>query len=178
MPELELLPEKTQKIEIGPKKTLWPVLSFLIAVLGIYGALFFYNQILENKIEGLDKALIDFNGQRNKDEEARINEVNAKLAQAQGLLDEHLFWSKGFKQIQELTLPSVQFKYIAASLPELKFEFRALAPNLTAIAKQAANLLADDSVKDVSINQIKVLTTGQTEFGIKLIFNENKFLKQ
>lgn len=177
MPELELLPEKTQKIEIGPKKTLWPIFSSLFIVLVLYGALLFYNQTLKNKVQDLDAALINFNKERDKEGENRINEVEAKLVQAQGLLEGHLFWSKGFKKIQELTLPSVKFKYIAASLPELKFEFRAIAPNLTAIAKEAVNFLADDSIQDVSINQIKVLTTGQTEFGIKLTFNKDKFLK-
>lgn len=177
MPELELLPEKTQKIELGPRKNLWPILSSLIITLVLYGGLFFYNQTLKTKIGNLDADLINFNKERNKEEEDRINEVKAKLSQANDLLGSHLFWSKGFKKIQELTLPSVQFKYVTASLPELKFEFRATAPNLTAIAKQGANILADDSIQDISISQIKVLTTGQTEFGIKLIFNKDKFLK-
>lgn len=177
MPELELLPEKRQKIQIGPKKRSLPSIAFLAITLALYGGLVFYNQTLKTKVQNLDADLVNFNNGRNKQEEDRINEVNAKLSQAQGLLDSHIFWSKGFKKIQQLTLSSVQFKHIVASLPELKFEFRATAPNLTSIAKQAANFLADNSIQDISISQIKVLTTGQTEFGVKLIFKKDQFLK-
>lgn len=177
MPELELLPEKRQKIQIGPKKRSLPSISFLVIILVLYGGLVFYNQTLKTKVESLDADLVNFNNGRDRQKEDRINEVNAKLSQAQNLLDSHIFWSKGLKKIQQLTLPSVQFEHIAASLPELKFEFRAAAPNLTSIAKQGANFLADDSIQDMSINQIKVLTTGKTEFGIKLIFKKDQFLK-
>lgn len=177
MPELELLPEKTQKIQVGPRQNFWPVLSVLVITLALYGGLAFYNQTLKTKAQDLDAALVNFNKERNKQEEERINEVKAKLFQANSLLDSHIFWSEGFKKIQQLTLPSVQFRQIVASLPELKFEFRATAPNLTAIAKQGANFLADKSIQDISISQIKVLTTGRTEFGVKLIFNKDQFLK-
>ncbi|OHB19033.1 MAG: hypothetical protein A3F96_00205 [Parcubacteria group bacterium RIFCSPLOWO2_12_FULL_40_10] len=175
MPELELLPEKTQKIQVGPKENMWPVLSVLIIILALYGGLLFYNQTLKAKVQNLDATLINFNSGRNRREEDRINEVNTKLSQAQSLLGGHIFWSRGFQKIQQLTLPSVRFIYITASVGELKFEFRAIAPNLTAVAKQGANFLADDSIQDISINQIKVLTNGQTEFGIKLTFNDQFF---
>ncbi|TSC90920.1 MAG: hypothetical protein G01um10142_170 [Parcubacteria group bacterium Gr01-1014_2] len=177
MPELELLPEKTQKIQVGPKENFWPVLLFLVITLALYGGLFFYNQTLKTKVQDLDAAIISFNEGRDKQREDRISEVKAKLSQTQGILDSHIFWSKGFKKIQQLTLPSVQFQSIVASVPELKFEFRATAPNLTTIAKQGANFLADNSIQDISISQIKILTTGRTEFGIKLIFNKERFLK-
>ena len=177
MPELELLPEKTQKIQVGPRQNFWPVLSVLVIILALYGGLAFYNQTLKTKVQDLDVALASFNKERNKQDEERINEVNAKLLQANSLLDSHLFWSEGFKKIQQLTLPSVQFRQIVTSLPELKFEFRATAPNLTAIAKQGANFLADKSIQDISISQIKVLVSGRTEFGVKLIFNKAQFLK-
>lgn len=177
MPELELLPEKRQKIQIGPKKRSLPSIAFLVIILALYGGLVFYNQTLKTKVESLDADLVNFNSGRDRQKEDRINEVNVKLSQAQSLLDSHIFWSEGFKKIQQLTLPSVQFKHIVASLPELKFEFRATAPNLTSIAKQGANFLADNSIQDIFINQIKISTAGQTEFGVKLIFKKDQFLK-
>ena len=177
MPELELLPEKTKKIEFGAKKSFGPGFLLLILAIGSYGGLLFYNKTLGNKIKELDAAFLKFNNARNKEEEKRIDEVKSKLDQSQILLEEHSLWSMGFKKIQKLTLPSVQFESLTASLPELKFEFRALAPNLTSIAKQGANFLADESISDISVNQIKVLTSGKTEFVIKLIFNRDRFLK-
>ncbi|MEK7537230.1 MAG: hypothetical protein AAB584_02195 [Patescibacteria group bacterium] len=177
MPELELLPEKTKRIDSGAKMTFGPVVLVLIIILVLYGGLLFYNKILENKIKELDVAFVNFSSARNKAEEARVDEVKSKLDQSQIFLEEHTLWSKGFKKIQQLILPAVQFKSLAASLPELKFEFKATSPNLTSIARQSANFLADESVSNVSINQIKVLTTGQTEFVVKITFDRNKFLR-
>lgn len=177
MPELELLPEKTKRIDLGVKKSFGPGFLVLLVVLALYGGLFFYNQTLKSKIQELNAALLSFNQARDKSQEDRVSDVNSKLFQAQLLLDEHVFWSRGFRKIQELVLPSVQFDSLTASLPELKFEFRATAPNLTSVAKQGANFLADDSVSNLSINQIKTLTTGRTEFIIKLTFDRDKFLK-
>lgn len=177
MPELEFLPEKTKRIDTGAKMTFGPGILVLIVILVLYGGLFFYNKTLENKVDELDVAFVNFNNARNKTEEARVNEVKSKLDQSQVFLEEHTLWSRGFKKIQQLTLPAVQFESLAASLPELKFEFKATAPNLTSIAKQSANFLADESISDVSINQIKALTVGRNEFVIKITFDRNKFLK-
>ena len=177
MPELEFLPEKTKRIDIGSRTTFGPSVLILVIILVLYGGLLFYNRTLESKVQELDASFTAFNQARDKTGENRINEVQSKLSQAQILLDEHVLWSEGFKKIQELVLPSVQFQSLTASLPELKFEFRATAPNLTSIAKQGANFLADDSIKDMSVNQIKVLTTGRTEFVIKLTFDKDKFLR-
>lgn len=171
------MPEKTKRIEIGPRKNLGGGLLFLLLVLVLYGGLFFYNQTLKTRIQKLDDAFAAFNQSRDKNQEKRIEDVQSKLNQAQVLLDSHSFWSKGLEKVQKLTLSSVKFESLVASLPELKFEFRGSAPNLTAIAKQGANFLADQSVKDVSINQIKILTTGETEFVMKLIFDRDRFLK-
>lgn len=177
MPELELLPEKTKRIDAGVRMTFGPGVLVLIIVLVLYGSLLFYNKTLENKVKGLDVVFVNFNNARNKAEEARVGEVKSKLDQSQIFLEEHTLWSKGFKKIQQLALPAVQFQSLAASLPELKFEFKAIAPNLISIARQSANFLADESVSEVSINQIKVLTTGQTEFVIKITFDRNRFFK-
>lgn len=176
MPELEFLPEKTKRVELGVPRKLGRGVLFIVIALVIYGGLFFYNQRLESKVRDLDARFMAFNQARDKAKEERVSEVDEKLNQGNVLLDEHVVWSAGFKKIQGLTLPSIQFQSLAASIPELKFEFRAIGPNLASIARQGANFLADDSIKDMSINQIKILTTGQTEFVVKLTFDRDKFL--
>lgn len=177
MPELELLPEKTKRIDLKPEKKSWVGVASLGIVLVLFGGLLFYNKSLETKVTDLDVALTNFNKERDKEKETRIKEINVKLTQSQSLLDSHILWSKGFNKIQQLTLPTVKFIYLTASVPELKFDFRATAPSLTAIAKQGANFLSEGSIEDMSISQIKVLTTGQVEFAVKLIFNRDEFFK-
>ena len=177
MPELQLLPEKTTRVQLGaPRKLGSGVLSLVIALV-LWAGLFFYNRNLASRVQELDAQFIAFNQARDLDQEGRVNEVRSKLQQSSALLDEHILWSKGFQKIQSLTLPSVQFQSLITSVPELKFEFKAAAPNMTAIARQGANFLTDASVADLSISQIKVLTSGQTEFVIRLTFDRDKFVK-
>lgn len=177
MPELQLLPEKTTRVQLKAPRKLGQGISFLAVALVLWGALFFYNLSLETKVQELDAAFVAFNQARNVDQEDRVNEIRSKLQQSSTLLDEHILWSKGFQKVQSLTLPSVQFQSLIASVPELKFEFKAVAPNLSAIAKQGANFLTDNSVTDLSISQIKILTSGQAEFVVRLTFDRDKFLK-
>ncbi len=177
MPELQLLPEKTTRVQSGAPRKLGPGILFLAVVLVLYGAFFFYNRSLEAEVVELDARFIAFNQARDLDQEGRVNEIKSKLQQSSALLDEHVLWSRGFQKIQNLTLPTVQFQSLIASIPELKFEFKALAPNLSAIARQGANFLTDESVTDLSISQIKILTSGQTEFVIRLTFDRDKFIK-
>ena len=177
MPELQLLPEKTTRVQLRTPRKLGLGFLFLTIVLVLYGGLFFYNRGLEADIKNLDGQILAFNQARDRDLESRVAEVDSKLVQSQTLLDEHVIWSKGFQKIQSLTLPSVQFQFLTASLPELKFEFRAFAPNLTSIAKQGANFLAEDSITDLAVSQIKILTDGRIEFAVRLTFDREKFLK-
>lgn len=177
MPELELLPEKRKKLEFKTKRPFRFSILILVGVLAAYAGLIFYNRSLNQKINDLDAALLIIKEKRDLEKEKRVLEVKAKLTQAESLLTEHIFWSRGFKKIQNLTLASVKLENLVASVPESKFEFKGSAPNLTAIARQGANFLNDDSIKDISINQIKILLTGRTEFVIKLTFDPDKFLK-
>lgn len=177
MPELQLLPEKTTRVQLSAPRKLGSGILFLITALILYGGIFFYNRNLETRVQELDNQFLIFNQARDDVEEGRITEIESKIEQSQTLLDEHIFWSKGFQKIQNLTLPSVQFQSLTASVPELKFEFKAVAPNLTSIAKQGANFLTEDSVIDLAIGQIKILTSGQTEFVVRLTFDRDKFLK-
>lgn len=177
MPELQLLPEKTTKVQLGAPRKLGPGIAFLAIVLVLWTALFFYNRNLEARVQELDAEFAAFNQSRDTEQESRVNEIRSKLQQSSVLLDEHILWSRGFQKVQSLTLPSVQFQSLIASIPELKFEFKALAPNLSAIAKQGANFLTDESVADLAISQIKILTNGQVEFVTRLTFDRDKFLK-
>lgn len=177
MPELQFLPEKTTRVQLSGPRKLGSGVLFLAVVLVLYGGIFFYNRNLETKVRDLDARWLNFNQTRDNAEEGRITEIESKLGQSQSLLEEHIFWSKGFQKIQNLTLPSVQFQSLAASVPELKFEFKAVAPNLTSVAKQGANFLTEDSVTDLAIGQIKILSGGQTEFVVRLTFDREKFLR-
>lgn len=177
MPELELLPEKRTKLEFKPPQKFRATLLILIVVFVVYGGLNFYNQSLENKVNDIDAVLISNNANRDKAKEEKILSVREKLIQAKNLLNEHPLWSEGFKKIQNLTLPSVQFKNINITLKEKKIEFSATAPDFITIARQGANFLSEPSIEDIQINQLKALPSGNVEFSMKLEINPTTFLK-
>lgn len=178
MPDLELLPEKRKKIEFGEEKRFKFNFSilFLLLALALYGGLFFYNKNLAGKIKNLDNKMLNLTKDRDKEKEGQILEVKGKLEQVGTILENHIFWSKAFGRIKELTLPSIQFQSFEGSSPESKIEFKGIAPNLTTLAIQTANFVNNDLIKDVFISQIKIVSSNEVEFFAKLII-DSKFLK-
>lgn len=177
MADLDILPKKIRKIETGEKKPRYFIILILIVILTVYGGLFFYNQSLERKMKNLETEIYNIITKRDKNLENRIIEIKNKLNNSDILLKNHIFWTKGLNEFQKLVLPEIQLKNLNANAEQGKIEIRASAPNLTTIAKQGANFLSSRLIKDIEINQIKNLPTGQTEFFVNIIFDRINFLK-
>ena len=93
-------------------------------------------------------------------------------------MDSYVLWSKALNKIEGLLQPQVQFLSFSAAVSDNRFEFKALATNYTVVARQIAAFVSDDSIKDVVLNNVRVLTNGKLEFNIKLDFDKTKFIKQ
>ncbi len=178
---LQLLPETRRKIEIkipGENRLVYTGITTLILIFVLTGGLYFYKISLEDKKGELDANIINLEKERDKKIEANLLTLNKQLSLISTLLDSHIIWSKAMGKIEGLFQPQVQFISFSATVSDNRFEFKALAPNYTVVARQIAALVSDDSIKDVSLNNIHVLTSGKLEFSIKLDFDKTKFLKQ
>jgi len=178
---LQLLPETRRKIEInipGENRFIYAGIIILVLMLAPIGGLYVYRGTLESKKTELDQKIINLEKDRDKKVETNLLTLNRQLSLISTLLDSHVIWSKALSRVEKLLQPQVQFLSFSAAVSDNKFEFKALADNYTVVAKQIAAFVSDDSIKDVALNNVHVLTTGKLEFSVKLEFDKTKFIKE
>jgi len=178
---LQLLPETRRKIDIkvpGENRLLYSGVAILILILIAMGGLYFYRNTMESKIVELDAQISALEKTRDKNVETNLLTLSKQLSLISTLLDSHVVWSKAFGKVESLLQPQVQFLTFAAAVSDNRFEFKALAPNYTVVAKQMAALVSDDSIKDLALINVHVLTSGKLEFSIKIEFDKTKFIKE
>lgn len=177
---LQLLPESRKKIEIkvpGENRIIYIGTVVLILTLVLVGGLYLYKNSLEGKKNRLDAEIVNLEKKRDKKVESNLLILNKQLSLISKLLDSHVLWSKALAKIESLLEPQVQLLSFAATVSDNRFEFNAKALNYTVVAKQIAAFVSDDSIKDINLTNVHVLTDGKLEFGVKLDFDKNKFLK-
>src|SRR3990167_2641300 len=178
---LQLLPETRRKIEVkvpGENRLVYAGISVLVLMLAIVGGLYFYKISLKNKKNELDAEIINLEKERDKKVEANLLTLSKQLSLISTLLDSHIVWSKALSKIENSLQPQVQFLSFSAAVSDNRFEFKALANKYTVVARQIAALVSDDSIKDIALNNVHVLTNGKLEFSIKLEFDKTKFIKE
>ena len=178
---LQLLPETRRKIEVkvpGENRLINMGIAVLVLMLVLVGGLYFYKITLEDRKTGLDTQIVNLEKERDKKVEANLLTLSKQLSLISTLLDSHIVWSKALSKVEGLLQPQVQFLSFSAAVSDNRFEFKALATNYTVVARQIATFVSDDSIKDISLTNVHVLTTGKLEFTIKLEFDKTKFLKQ
>ena len=178
--ELQLLPDSRKKIEIkvsGENRLVYIGTSILVLILVLTGGLYFYKGTLEDKKIGLDAGIVNLEKERDKKAESNLLTLNKQLSLISKLLDSHILWSKALAKVESLLQPQVQFLSFSAAVNENRFEFKARAINYTVVARQIAAFVSDDSIKDINLNNIHVLTDGKLEFSVRLDFDKTKFLK-
>ena len=178
---IQLLPETRRKIDVktpGENRWINAGVAVLILVFAIAAGLAFYRGGLEDQVAGLDTSLTNLEKQRDKKVEENLLILNQQLSLTAQLLNDHIFWSKALAKVESLTQPQVQFSTFNATATEGKFEIKAFALNYTVLAKQIAAYVSDDSIKDIDLNNVHVLTNGRLEFAIRITFDKNKFIKE
>lgn len=177
---LQLLPETRKKIEIiapGENRMLIIGAIILAIVAVLAGGLYFYENSLENKLVSLDSEITALEQQRDRKSEQNILVFNKQLSTLSDLLNNHTHWTTGLSKIEELTQGQIQFDSLIATTADNKVDFKATAPSYTAIARQIAAFLSDESITDINLNKVNTLTSGQLEFAMQIIFDKSKFLK-
>jgi len=171
------LPEVRRSVEIkkpGENKPLFLASSFFLLALLLSAGAFLYINSLRNQVTSLDVIINNLENDRDKKAEEKVLKVKEQLKIASQLLDNHPIWSSGLARLQNKTSPLIKYQNIDASLDD--FDFKAVAPSYSAVARQIAGYLSEDSIKDVQITQLKSLTTGQVEFLAAIFFDKSKFL--
>ncbi len=176
---LQLLPEKRRRVDIkGRKKRGSIVLGiFLVAiVVGVYVAAGFYLSSLNDELAGLDNQVLGIEQRRDKEAERDINILSSQLSLIGGLLNSHVFWTKGFDKIERLTISRLE--YISLSVDTNKGEITAKvqAASYSDLAKQISAYFADETINEVDASGISLLSDGRVVANFLIKFDKDKFL--
>ncbi len=178
---LQLLPETRRKIEIkipGENRLIYMGITVLVLMLVLVGGLYYYKTTQEANKTDLDAQIVKLEKSRDKKVESNLLTLSKQLSLISGLLNSHVLWSKALSKVEGLLQPQVQFETFSATVADNRFEFKALATNYTIVARQIAAFVSDDSITDIALNNVHVLTTGKLEFSVRLMFDKTKFLTE
>ncbi len=177
---LQLLPETRKRIDIkipGENRLISIGISLLVIVAVLYGGLWWYSESLTTQIGDADTQILALEKQRNKEAEQNLITLSKQIGITNQILNKHTYWSAGLSRIESALQSNVQFKSFSAILNEENFNVRALSDNYATLAKQLAAFVADDSIKDITLNGVNTLTSGKLDFNVKITFDVTKFLK-
>jgi Tfp pilus assembly protein PilN len=179
---LQLLPENRKRIDIkipGENRLIYIGIGLILLTLGVAGGLWAHSNNLANKIAVADEQIAALEKQRNSlnDAEQKLIILAKQMNITSQILKNHIYWSKGLSKIESALQSNIQFKSFSGLVSEDAFRVQALSDNYATIAKQLAAFLADDSIKDVTLDNVNSLTSGKLDFSSKIQFNRAKFLQ-
>jgi Tfp pilus assembly protein PilN len=179
---LQLLPENRKRIDVkipGENRMIYVGTGLTVLILIITGGLWLYSNSLTTKITDADKQIATLEGQRNnlKEAEQKLAILSKQIGITSQILKNHIYWSKGLSKIESALQNSVQFKSFSAVLSEGSLRIQAISDSYTVLAKQLAAFVADDSIKDVTLDNVNTLTSGKLDFNTKIQFDKTKFLQ-
>jgi len=179
---LQLLPENRKRIDVkipGENRMTYIGIGLIALVLVITGGLWLYSNNLSKQITEQDAQIANLETQRNnlKDAEQKLTILSKQIGITNQILQNHVYWSKGLSKIESALQTNVQFKSFSAVLGEQSVRIQAISDSYTTIAKQLAAFVADDSIKDISLDNVNSLTSGKLDFNSKIQFDKTKFVQ-
>jgi len=178
---IQLLPETRKKIDIripGENRLISFGVSLTVFVLAITAGLWWYSSRLQAQIASADEQMTSLEKQRDKKAEQNLITLAKQVDITNQALNKHVYWSTAFSKIESALQNNVQFKSFSAISGEQTLHIRALSDNYATIAKQLASFVADDAIKDVTLDGVSTLTNGKLDFNAKIYFDPVKFLKK
>ena len=177
---LQLLPETRKRIDIkipGENRLISIGITLLVLVAVLYGGLWWYSESLTTRIGDADTQILALEKQRNKEAEQNLITLSKQIDITNQILNKHAYWSAGLSRIESALQNNVQFKSFSAVSGEEGFQIRALSDTYATLAKQIAAFIADDAIKDITLDGVNTLTSGKLDFNAKITFDKAKFLK-
>ena len=180
---LQLLPENRKRIDVkipGENKLIYVSLGLIALALIITGGLWLYSNKLTIKIVTADEGIATLEKQRGelKEAEQKLVTLSKQISLTNQILKNHLYWSIGLSKIETSLQGNIQFKSFSTNMSEETFRIQALSDSYTTIAKQLAAFVAEDSIKDISLDNVNALNSGKLDFNTKIKFDKTKFLQK
>lgn len=176
---LQLLPETRKKIDLnvpGENKYIYIGLIVLAVVVAAAFGLGFYLKGLETKIADIDASLADLEKRREPKKEQGLLLFQRQSAQISSVLNNHIFWTQAFQKMESLLQPNIKVISMQSNTTDNSVQFTGEAPNYLTLARQVAAFTNDDTIVDVSVDNVKINQVGRITFALMFKFNKSKFL--
>lgn len=145
----------------------------LILVFALYGGLAVYEGILRGELRDIQAGIQNLNKHRNADKENAVLQLDAKLTRLSSILDNHIYSSRLFVFIEEITHPKAQFINFGFSSSEGKLTLNGVTQSYETFGEQIIALEQSEKVSDLVISDVRLQKTGQVEFAIAFKVDES-----
>ena len=160
-------------LSFGAKSGLWIVLtlSLLVFSLAAGGGLFVYRDYSGKQKDALQKEIDVLNKQRDYDLEKRVKDFDQAIKNINKYLAAHIYPTKLFKMMDDLTLEKVQFTSFSADIEQGQLSLSGIASSYDDLARQVKVFESDKRIISADPPDSQLNSRGQIQFNIKIKFN-------
>lgn len=153
-------------------KTGGAVLALAILSLLLYGGLLFYESNFNKTIDNINQEIVNLDIKRDLKTEQTMIDLDRKLEVLKDMFEEHLYWSKLFNKIEDLTVSEAYFSDARFNLigEELTFSFSGNALTYTTLARQMVSFQEEPEVDSVRVSEIFLSEEGGIAFDFEVVF--------
>lgn len=137
-----------------------------------------YQASLQAQSKDIQGQLLALEQRRDKSGEEDLKTFKNQIALTSDLLDKHVYWTQGLAVIVNLLQSDVRFKSFSGNISSSRIAINVQASNYTALARQAASFLTEESISDFAVGKITSTTAGYLEATLDIKFDKVKLLQK
>lgn len=157
-------------IKILEKINLWLGLSIILLIVSIVASVSFYGWgiYLKGQIDQADQQITSLNKQRDLDLEERIKDLGKAIEMLKKLLANHVYPTKLFALLEQLTIGKVQLTSFDANLSESTVNLAGLTDSWLTLAQQMKAFSLDKRIIKLDTSNFVLSNSGQVQFNMNL----------
>lgn len=175
---VQLIPKSKKKREGFDLNLVWKnrqvflVFGILIFLLGVYGALFFYEGSLNEELQATQDKIEDLRIKSDKSKEDAARKFGEKLDGVSLILDSHIYSSNLFTFIEALTHPKVQFTNLNFASVSGLLTLKGLTESYETFGEQMIALEKSGEIGNIKVSGVNLIKSGQVIFTVSFNVDE------
>lgn len=162
--------EFTLNFRRGGNLTFYVFLALLVLEVGAYLWLGFSQRQVSGQMTTLEQRAATIDLEISKVSEARGAALSAqvRLKNFEILLASHLFWSKVFTELENVTYKPIHFESLQVDQVNHRFMLKGFTPSQTDLAKLMAGLQTSPSIQDVNLRSMSAQTGEESGYSFSM----------
>ncbi len=174
--EITLLPRKKIVPKFPPGLLEKVLFTILICSIIIWIGQTYYKKSLQGEFDYLNSLIRETEQRRDKNLEEEIYLAGERLGMLEKIVTPHLYWTKIFERLEDLTVPTVWFSdFRAQNSGDAQLE--GFASSYSSLARQFVSFSQDTTFKEINLSSITTGEAGEIGFTFKLLFEPEILFK-